>query len=119
MKKPLFLCYQRCSTCKRAEQWLADNGVEVEVRSITDDNPTEAELTEWIERSGLPIRRFFNTSGIKYREMGLKDRVASDTNEELIKLLATDGMLVKRPLLITEGVILTGFREAEYSEKLL
>lgn len=116
--KPLFLCYQKCSTCKKAEQWLADNGIEVTWRSITDENPTEAELKEWIKRSGLPIRRFFNTSGIKYREMGLKDRVATDSVESLIALLATDGMLVKRPLLIMDDTVLTGFRETEYQKVL-
>ncbi len=112
----LFLCYERCSTCKKAAKWLADNGIEVEQRSIVNDNPTEEELTKWIEMSGLPIRRFFNTSGIKYRELGLKERVDTEPKEELIKLLASDGMLVKRPLLIGDDSIIVGFREAEYEK---
>ncbi len=117
--KPIFLCYERCSTCKKAAKWLSDNGVEVENRSIVTENPTAQELTQWIEMSSLPIRRFFNTSGIKYREMSLKDRVANESQEELIALLATDGMLVKRPLIIAGGVVIAGFREAEYADKLL
>lgn len=112
--KLLFLCYDRCSTCKKAEKWLEESGVEVTRRSITEENPTIEELTKWIEKSGLPIRRFFNTSGIKYRELGLKDRVASGTTEELLELLASDGMLVKRPLLITETTVIPGFREKDY-----
>ncbi len=115
--KPLFLCYAKCSTCKKAAQWLVDNNIDVESRSITDENPTYEELSKWLQMSGLPIRRFFNTSGIKYREMGLKERVANDSTEELLRLLATDGMLVKRPLLITsEGVVVTGFKESDYAE---
>lgn len=114
--KPLFLCYPKCSTCKKAQKWLDDNGYEYDFRSITDENPSVEEITAWIEKSGLPVRRFFNTSGIKYREMGLKDRVATDSTESLIELLSTDGMLVKRPLLITDKGVFPGFREKEFSE---
>ncbi len=117
--KPLFICYDKCSTCKKAEKWLADNGIEFDKRSIVDDNPTALEIKEWLSKSGLPIRRFFNTSGIKYRELSLKNRVATESTEELLELLATDGMLVKRPLLITDQTALPGFRESEYAETLL
>ncbi len=117
--KPLFLCYPKCSTCKRAIKWLEDNGIEYTFRDITTQNPTASELRQWIEMSALPVRRFFNTSGIKYRELALKQRVDNDPLEELIELLSTDGMLVKRPLLITETTALTGFREGEYSKLLL
>ncbi len=117
--KPLFLCYDRCSTCKKAVKWLEDNNIEYTHRSITEQNPTVEELTTWLNLSGLPIRRFFNTSGIKYRELGLKDKVAAASNKELLELLATDGMLVKRPLLITDTKVLPGFREKEYTEVLL
>ncbi|MFI3302748.1 MAG: arsenate reductase family protein [Rikenellaceae bacterium] len=117
--KPIFICYDRCSTCKKAEKWLTDNNIEFEKRSITEQNPSAAEIAEWMAKSGLPIRRFFNTSGIKYRELSLKDRVATDSTENLLALLATDGMLVKRPLLVTDGNVLAGFREAEYSSELL
>lgn len=116
--KPLFLCYPKCSTCKKAQKWLDESGYEYEFRSITEQNPTVDELAEWIEKSGLPIRRFFNTSGIKYRELGLKDRVATESHDELLALLATDGMLVKRPLLITDKGVFPGFREKEFSELL-
>lgn len=117
--KTIFLCYDRCSTCKKAQKWLSDNNIEFEVRSITEDNPTYEELAEWLDKSGLEIRRFFNTSGMKYRELGLKDRVANDSKEELLRLLSTDGMLVKRPLIINDNAILTGFKEEEYRKALL
>ncbi len=117
--KPLFICYDRCSTCKKAEKWLTDNGIEFTKRSIIDENPTAQEIEVWMQLSGLPIRRFFNTSGIKYRELSLKDRVASEPVEDLLQLLSTDGMLVKRPLLITDTTALAGFREKEYCEELL
>ncbi|MFI3282003.1 MAG: arsenate reductase family protein [Rikenellaceae bacterium] len=113
--KPLFICYDRCSTCKKAEKWLIDNNVDFEKRSIISENPSAAELSEWLTLSGLPIRRFFNTSGIKYRELNLKDRVATDSVEELLQLLASDGMVVKRPLLITDTTVLLGFKESEYT----
>ena len=116
--KPLFLCYPRCGTCKKAVKWLEENNVEVTTRDITLENPSVEELTAWLAQSGLPIRRFFNTSGIKYREMGLKERVAQDSTETLLQLLSTDGMLVKRPLLITADKVLVGFKEEEYQELL-
>lgn len=117
--KPILLCYHKCSTCVKTIKWLNENNIEFENRAIVDDNPTADELREWIAKSGLPIRRFFNTSGIKYREMGLKDVVANGDDESLIKLLATDGMLVKRPLLVTNEAVFPGFREAEYAKILL
>ncbi len=117
--KPLFICYDRCSTCKKAEKWLTDNNIEFTKRSIVDDNPSAEEIAKWMEIGNLPIKKFFNTSGIKYRELSLKDRVATDSVEDLLQLLATDGMIVKRPLLITQNRVLTGFREAEYELALL
>ena len=114
----LFLCYSRCSTCKKAKKWLDDNGISYTERPIKEENPTFEELTEWIGRSGLPVRKFFNTSGQLYRSMQLKDKLPAMSEEEQIKLLATDGMLVKRPLLITDETVRTGFKEAEWSEAL-
>lgn len=96
----LFLEYPKCTTCKKAKAWLMENGVEFTDRHIMEENPTEEELKEWIGKSGLPLKRFFNTSGMKYRELGLKDKLNDMTEEEQTALLATDGMLVKRPLLI-------------------
>ncbi len=117
--KALFICYDRCSTCKKAEKWLLDNNIEFEKRSIVEDNPTCAELEGWMTLGGLPIRRLFNTSGIKYRELKLKDRVATESQEDLLELLSTDGMLVKRPLLITHDSVVAGFREEEYRQALI
>ena len=110
----LFIEYPKCSTCQRAKKHLEANGIVFEDRHIVEQNPTEEELKDWIARSGLPVKRFFNTSGMKYRELGLKDRLADMTEEEQIQILATDGMLVKRPLLIDGDRILTGFREKEW-----
>ena len=117
--KVLFLCYDKCSTCKKALKWLSEHNIEVNIRSITEDHPTYEELSVWLEQSGLEIRRFFNTSGMKYRELGLKDRVSSESKEELLRLLSSDGMLVKRPLIVWEKGILLGFREEEYQKALL
>ncbi|MFI3292646.1 MAG: arsenate reductase family protein [Rikenellaceae bacterium] len=117
--KPLFICYDRCSTCKKAEKWLIDNNIEFEKRSIIDNNPSPQEIETWMTLSNLPIKRFFNTSGIKYRELSLKDRVATDSTENLLQLLATDGMLVKRPLLVTQATVVVGFREDQYTSALL
>lgn len=114
----LFVEYPKCTTCKKAKSWLAENGVEFTDRHIVENNPTEEELKTWIEKSGLPLKRFFNTSGMKYRELGLKDKLADMTEEEQIALLATDGMLVKRPLLIGEGFVIPGFKEAAWREAL-
>ena len=118
MNKPNFVCYPRCTTCKKAEKWLADNGIAVTIRDIKENNPTEQELREWHEQSGLPLKRLFNTSGQKYRELGLKDKLATMTEDEQYALLATDGMLVKRPLLVSEDNILVGFKEKEWQENM-
>lgn len=116
----LFVEYPKCTTCKKAKKWLDEHGVEYVDRHIVEDNPTAAELKEWHERSGLPLRRFFNTSGMKYRELGIKAKLdAGMTDEEAYELLATDGMLVKRPIVVTDGTALTGFKEAAWEEALL
>lgn len=116
MTKALFVCYDKCSTCKKAEKWLQDNNIEFDKRAIKTENPTYEELKEWYVISGLPIKRFFNTSGMLYREMKLKDKVATESDDVLLKILATDGMLVKRPLLITSDTVLVGFKEKDYEE---
>ncbi len=118
MSELTFVCYSRCSTCKKAEKWLEANGVSVTVRDIKGDNPTAEELREWHEKSGLPLKRFFNTSGLKYRELGLKDKLADMSEDEQYALLATDGMLVKRPLLVGKNKVLVGFKEAEWQDNL-
>lgn len=114
----LFIQYPKCSTCKKAAAWLKEHGIEYEDRHIKEENPTKEELSIWYKRSGLDIKRFFNTSGNLYKELHLKDKLPSMSEDEKLALLATDGMLIKRPLLITDQVILTGFREAEWEEKL-
>lgn len=114
----LFIEYPKCSTCKRAKKWLEDHGVEFIDRHIVEDNPTAGELKEWHERSGLPLKRFFNTSGQLYRQNNIKDRLPSMSEEEQYDLLATDGMLVKRPVIVADDFILVGFKEKEYEEKL-
>lgn len=114
----LFIEYPKCSTCKKALKWLEDNGIEFEERDIKENNPTYEELKLWYEKSGLELKRFFNTSGLLYKSMQLKDKLPTMSEEEQLKLLATDGMLVKRPLVVTDGVVLTGFREKEWEEKL-
>ena len=116
--KPLFICYPRCSTCQKALKWLQERGIEVEVRDIVQQNPSEAELEEWIDRSGLAVNRFFNTSGLRYKALNLKEKVRTAPREELIRVLSTDGMLVKRPLLIASDKILVGFREPEWAAAL-
>ena len=110
----LVLEYPRCSTCKKALQWLRDNGVAFEDRHIVDQNPTQQELTEWYHKSGLPLKRFFNTSGNLYKEQGLKDKLPTMSEEEQLALLATNGMLVKRPLVVGDDFVLVGFKEAEW-----
>lgn len=110
----LFVCYPKCSTCKKAEKWLADHQIAVESRHIKENRPTEEELKNWIEKSGLPIKKFFNTSGLLYKEMKLKDKLPQMSEEEQIALLATDGMLVKRPILIGEDFVKVGFKEADW-----
>ena len=114
----LFLEYPKCSTCKKAKNWLESNGVEFEDRHIVENNPTADELKAWYEKSGFPLKKFFNTSGLKYKELGLKDKLPDMTEEKQINLLATDGMLVKRPLVIGDDFVLIGFKEAQWAEKL-
>ena len=109
-----FICYPRCTTCQKARKWLEEQGLEFEVRHIVEENPKAEELAEWISASGLPVKKFFNTSGLKYKELQLKDRLPEMTDEEKIALLATDGMLVKRPLLIDGSRVLVGFKEKEW-----
>ena len=114
--KALFVCYPKCTTCKKAEKWLKENGVDYEARDIKNENPTYEELKQWQETSGLDIKKFFNTSGMIYREMNLKDRLPSMSLEEKLQLLATDGMLVKRPVLVIGDKVLTGFKEADWEK---
>lgn len=114
----LFIEYPKCSTCQKAKKWLDENGVEYTDRHIVENNPTYEELKEWHERSGLPLKRFFNTSGMLYKSMQLKDKLPTMSDDEQLKLLATDGMLVKRPLIVLDDFVLTGFREKEWTEKL-
>ena len=113
-----FTCYPKCTTCQKAKKWLDDNKIEYELRDIKLDNPTLEELTEWYKKSGLPLKKFFNTSGLLYKSLELKDKLPTMTEEELLNLLATDGMLVKRLLLIGQDFVLVGFKEAEWKEKL-
>ncbi|MDD4475672.1 MAG: arsenate reductase family protein [Eubacteriales bacterium] len=115
----LFVCYPKCTTCKKAQKWLDVHGVIYEVRNIKDNNPTKDELTDWHTKSKLPIKRFWNTSGQLYRELGLSSKVGGMTVEEQITLLATDGMLVKRPILIGSDFVLMGFKESEWEQKLV
>lgn len=114
----LFLCYPKCSTCRKAQDWLDDHGIAYDLRDIKLNNPTAEELTLWYRKSGLPLKKFFNTSGLQYKALGLKDKLPAMSEEEQIALLATDGMLVKRPLLIGEEFILTGFRPGEWEAAL-
>lgn len=116
--KNLFVCYSRCSTCKRAEEWLKENKIDYEFRDIKENRPTVEELKEWHRLSGLPLKRFFNTSGLAYRSLGLSEKLPQMTEEELYALLATDGMLVKRPVFVAGKTILVGFRQPEW-EKVL
>lgn len=114
----LVLVYRKCSTCLKALKWLEERNVEFEERAIVEDNPTYEELKEWYQRSGMPLKKFFNTSGLLYKEMGLKDKLPEMSEEEQLKLLATNGMLVKRPLVVGEDFVLTGFREKEWEERI-
>lgn len=115
----LFVSYPKCTTCQKAGKWLDDHSVTYDFRNIKEENPTEAELREWHTRSGLPLKRFFNTSGLPYKSLNLKDRLPKMSENEQFAQLASDGMLVKHPLLITNEFVLVGFREKEYEEKLL
>ena len=114
-----FICYPKCTTCQKAQKWLDENSVEYTLRNIKEDNPTYDELKEWYGKSGGEIKKFFNTSGLLYKSMELKDKLPAMSDEEKIKLLASDGMLVKRPLLIGENFVLIGFKEKEWADKLL
>ena len=114
----LFLQYPPCSTCQKAKKWLDDHGIEYTARHIKEDNPTADELREWVARSGLPLKRFFNTSGLQYKALNLKDKLPDMTEAEQLTLLATDGMLVKRPILVGADFVLVGFRQTEWEEKL-
>lgn len=115
----LFVCYPKCSTCKKAQAWLDAHGLTYQVRDIKAQNPSEEELRQWHSQSGLPLKRFFNTSGQQYRALELKDKLPTMTEEEQYALLATDGMLVKRPILLTGSKVLVGFKEAEWAAALL
>jgi arsenate reductase len=114
----LAVCYPRCSTCKKAVKWLEDNNIEYTYRDIKTDNPSEDELRKWHAMSGLPLKRFFNTSGMLYKEMHLKDRLPEMSEDEQFSLLASDGLLVKRPIAVADGKVLVGFREAEWEAAL-
>lgn len=117
----LFIEYPKCTTCKKAKKWLEDHGVEFTDRHIVEDNPTYEELKEWYEKSGLPLKKFFNTSGMLYKDMKLKDKLPEMSEEEQLKLLASNGMLVKRPIVIEKekGIYITGFKETQWEETLL
>ena len=110
----LFVCYPKCTTCQKAKKWLTEKGISFEERDIITENPTKEELEAWYKKSGLPLKRFFNTSGILYKEMKLKDRLPEMTEDEQLTLLSTDGMLVKRPILISDEQVLVGFKEKEW-----
>ncbi len=112
----LFVCYPKCSTCKKAENWLKENEISYELRNIKENRPSKEELEAWHKKSGLELKRFFNTSGMLYREMQLKDKLPSMSDEEKLELLATDGMLVKRPILVTEDKVFVGFKEKEWQD---
>ena len=115
----LFLCYPKCSTCQKARKWLDEHGIKYTERHIVEKNPTYDELKAWYQQSGLPIKKFFNTSGMLYKEQKLKDKLPDMSEEEQLRLLETNGMLVKRPLIVKENLVLTGFKEKEWTEKLL
>ena len=113
-----FICYPKCTTCQKAKKWLDDNNIDYELRDIKEDNPAFEELSEWYKMSDLPLKKFFNTSGLLYKSMELKDKLSTMSEEEQLSLLATDGMLVKRPLLIGEDFVLVGFKEKEWRQPL-
>ena len=113
-----FICYPKCTTCQRAKAWLDEGNIQYDLRDIKLDNPTFDELCEWYKKSGLPIRKFFNTSGLLYKSLDLKNKLPEMSEEEMLKLLATDGMLVKRPLVIGADFVLVGFKQAEWEEKI-
>lgn len=114
-----FICYPKCTTCKKAQKWLDENTIRYELRDIKTDKPTFEELCRWHKMSGQPLKKFFNTSGLLYKSMGLKDKLPGMSEEEMLRLLATDGMLVKRPLLVGDDFVLIGFRQSEWENRLL
>ncbi len=116
VKSMVFLCYPACSTCRKAQAWLDGQGISYRLRNIKEENPTAEELERWWKNSGLPLKKFFNTSGRLYQDMGLKDRLAGMSEREQLRLLATDGMLVKRPIAVQGDRVLVGFREAEWEQ---
>ncbi len=113
-----FICYPKCTTCQRAQKWLNENKIEYTLRDIKQNNPTKEELTKWYKLSGLPLRKFFNTSGLLYKSLNLKTKLDNMTEDEMLTLLATDGMLVKRPIIVGESFVLVGFKETQWIEKL-
>jgi arsenate reductase len=114
----LFICYTKCSTCTKARVWLEEKNIKFDVRDIKEKNPSYTELKKWYKASGLPLKRFFNTSGLQYKALGLKDKLPEMSEDEQLKLLATDGMLVKRPILVDGKTVLVGFKEPEWSAAL-
>lgn len=114
----LFVYYPRCSTCQKAKKWLDENNLKYTERHIVEDNPSYEDLKDWYSRSGLPLKKFFNTSGLLYKDMKLKDKLPGMSEDEQLKLLATNGMLVKRPVVVDGDIVLLGFKEAEWAEKL-
>ncbi|MBR5683710.1 MAG: arsenate reductase family protein [Ruminococcus sp.] len=114
----LFICYPKCTTCQKAKKWLDENGISYEFRDIKENNPTLAEIREWHKKSGLTLKKFFNTSGLLYKSMQLKDKLQDMSEEEQYKLLSSDGMLVKRPIVVTGDKVIVGFKEKEYEEAL-
>lgn len=115
----LFICYQKCTTCRKAQKWLDEHEINYDIRYINEDNPTEDELRDWHARSGLPLKRFFNTSGLLYKEMKLKDKLPEMSEDQQYSLLASDGMLVKRPIIVSDDFVTTGFKEKEWEDNLL
>ena len=112
-----FICYPKCTTCQKAKKWLDDNGIAYELRDIKTENPSVEELTQWYKKSGLPLKKFFNTCGLLYKSLDLKNKLPTTTEDEMLKLLASDGMLVKRPLLVGDDFVLVGFKESEWKNK--
>ena len=111
-----FICYPKCTTCQRAKKWLDDHGIAYELRDIKLDNPTLAELTEWYKKSGVPLKKFFNTSGLLYKSLDLKNKLPTMSESEILELLASNGMLVKRPIAVSDDFVLLGFKEEEYEK---
>lgn len=119
MNKPTAICYNKCGTCQKAEKWMKANGVEYDYRPIKEENPTREELKSWLDQSGLPISKFFNTSGLLYKENNMKDKVKTLSEDELLDILASNGMMVKRPILLADNKVLVGFKEEEWVNTLL